>query len=79
MITIFLIVALLISALLYLNRNKVINYTLVVAYGVSLIAFTCYQLANPNQVELGFFKSDSLGLLLLTRSEERRVGKECRL
>jgi len=66
MITIFLIVALLISALLYLNRNKVINYTLVVAYGVSLIAFTCYQLANPNQIELGFFKSDSLGLLLLT-------------
>ncbi len=65
MITLFLPLAILISVLLFFNRSKIVNYTLVVSYGVLLIAFAIYEFLNPNQIELGYFKSDSLGVLLL--------------
>ena len=65
MITLFLPLAILISVLLFFNRSKKINYTLVVSYGVLLIAFAIYEFLNLNQIELGYFKSDSLGVLLL--------------
>lgn len=65
MITLFLPLAILISVLLFFNRSKIVNYTLVISYGVLLIAFTIYEFLNPNQIELGYFKSDSLGVLLL--------------
>jgi len=65
MITLFLPLAILISVLLFFNRSKIVNYTLVVSYGVLLIVFAIYEFLNPNQFELGYFKSDSLGVLLL--------------
>jgi len=65
MITLFLPLAVLISVLLYFNRNRNVNYSLVIGYGILLWGFTVYQLLNPNQIELKFFKSDSLGVLLL--------------
>lgn len=65
MITFFLPLALLISALLFFNRSKIVNYTLVIAYGVLLATFALYEFFNPNQLELGYFKNDSLGVLLL--------------
>ncbi|RPH29766.1 MAG: hydrogenase 4 subunit F [Bacteroidales bacterium] len=65
MITIFLPLAILISVWLFFNRNKKVNYTLVVSYGILLWIFTIYQFNCPNELELGFFKSDSLGVLLL--------------
>ena len=65
MITIFLPLAILISVLLFFNRNKTLNYSLVVSYGILLWIFTIYQFNCLNEHELGFFKSDSLGILLL--------------
>ena len=65
MITLFLPLAILISVLLYFNRSKIVNYSLVIGYGILLWIFTIYQFLNPNQFELGYFKSDSLGVLLL--------------
>jgi hydrogenase-4 component F len=65
MITLFLPLAILISVLLFFNRSKIINYSLVISYGVLLCVFALYEFLNPNQFELGYFKSDSLGVLLL--------------
>ena len=65
MISIFLPSAILISVLLYFNRSKIINYSLVVLYAISLVAFAVFQSFHLNAIELTFFKSDALGILLL--------------
>lgn len=62
---IYLISAFLISVLLLINRKTILNYTLVILYGIlqtSFAVFSCYQYKNTT---LEYFTFDSLGLLLL--------------
>ena len=65
MIGIFLIGALIIGGSLFLNRNKVINYSLLGLFLALLVTFCFYEYNNINVEQLGFFKSDSIGVLLL--------------
>jgi len=65
MIGIFITVAFIISGLLFLNRNIVVNYTLLVIYVAVLLAFSFFEYNHLNISELVFFKPDSLGILLL--------------
>lgn len=65
MISIFLPGAFLIGMLLFFNRNKIVNYSLVILYVLFLLTFTVFQFYHLNETELSFFKSDALGLLLL--------------
>jgi hydrogenase-4 component F len=65
MIGIFITVAFIISGLLFLNRNIVVNYTLLVLYAAVLLAFSFFEYNHLNISELVFFKPDSLGVLLL--------------
>lgn len=65
MIAIFLIGTFLISALLYFNKNTVVNYGLVVFYSILLWGMTFYEYKLINTVQFEFFKPDSLGMLLL--------------
>ena len=65
MIGIFITVAFIISGLLFLNRNIVVNYALLVLYAAVLLAFSFYEYTHLNISELVFFKPDSLGILLL--------------
>lgn len=65
MISLFLPGAILISVLLYFNKSKIVNYTLVVFYALFLLTFAIYQSFHLNSIELGYFKSDGLGVLLL--------------
>lgn len=51
--------------LLFFNRNKIVNYSLVILYVLFLLTFTVFQFYHLNETELSFFKSDALGLLLL--------------
>jgi hydrogenase-4 component F len=65
MIVIFFIISCILGGWLYFNRNKTINYTLISIYGGLLWFFGIYQYQHLNTTELGFFKSDALGVLLL--------------
>lgn len=65
MIGLYLIGALLISCGLFFNRNTFVNYFLVCLYVVLLWSFGLYECFHLNETQLGFFKVDSLGLLLL--------------
>lgn len=65
MIGIFLIGVLIISLGLYFNRNTFVNYFLVSIYIVLLWMLGIYEYLHQNMTELIFFKTDSLGLLLL--------------
>jgi hydrogenase-4 component F len=66
MIGIFLIGALLISILLFLNKNRIINYSLLVIFLSLLCFFGVYEYLNISPVaEGGLFKPDALGVLLL--------------
>jgi hydrogenase-4 component F len=65
MIGIFLISAFIIGGSLFLNRNKLVNYTLLGVFLILLVTFGFYEYSNLNTTELGFFKPDSLGVLLL--------------
>jgi hydrogenase-4 component F len=65
MTAIYLISAFVIAGALFINRNSLINYLLVIVFGILQIAFTifaCYQYKNSVLV---YFTFDSLGLLLL--------------
>ena len=65
MIGIFITVAFIISGLLFLNKNIVVNYSLLVLYAAVLLAFSFFEYNHLNISELVFFKPDSLGILLL--------------
>lgn len=65
MIVLFLIGAILICCGLFFNRNTFINYLLVSLYVILLWGFGIYECFHLNETEIGFFKVDSLGLLLL--------------
>jgi len=65
MIGIFLIGAFIIGGSLFLNRNTIINYTLLGLFLALLVGFSLFEYNNINIRELGFFKPDALGVLLL--------------
>jgi len=65
MIGIFLTGTVLISCGLIFNRNRAFSYVLVCAYIALLWGLGLYEWFHVNDVELGFFRTDSLGLLLL--------------
>src|SRR6266542_1548720 len=66
MIGIYLSIAFAISILLFFNRNKKINYTLVVCFLFLQCGFTVYEYLHINIPELYYFKPDALSVLLLT-------------
>lgn len=65
MIGIYLAVAFIISTLLFFNRNKTINYTLVICFLVLQCGFTLYEYLHINIPELYYFTPDALALLML--------------
>lgn len=65
MIATFLIGTLLISGLLLLNKNTILNYVLVIGYTILLWILGFYEYNHLNTVELEYFKPDALSILLL--------------
>ena len=62
---IYLISAFVIAGLLFTNRNKVLNYVLVVLFGSIQVGFALYACTLYKGNTLQYFTFDSLGLLLL--------------
>jgi len=62
---IYLITAFIISGLLFVNRNSVINNILVIVFGILQTGFTIYACYHYKSTVLEYFTFDSLGLLLL--------------
>lgn len=65
MIWIYLIAAFLIAGLLFINRNTLFNYILVILFGLVQSGFTIYACYHYNINDTEYFTFDSLGLLLL--------------
>ena len=65
MIGIYLIVSLLIVVLLFFNRNRVINYTLIGCFIVLQWILSIFEYQHQGAEELGYFTSDSLAIILL--------------
>jgi len=62
---IYLAGAILIIILIYVNRNNIINNVLLILFGLLQSIFTIYQCSNFRGTDLGYFTSDSLGILFL--------------
>lgn len=62
----FFIVALIISVLLFINKNRAVNYTLVGAYAIILVLFTLFEFNHRDVTEFGVFRADALALLMLS-------------
>jgi len=62
---IYLAGAILTAGLLFANRNKMINNVLITLFGLLQCTFTIYQCSNFRGTDLGYFTTDSLGLLFL--------------
>lgn len=65
MSVIFFAIVILISALLYLNKNTIVNYSLLGIFVVLFVAFCGYEYMHLNTLEFEVFKPDALGILLL--------------
>jgi hydrogenase-4 component F len=65
MIGIYFICAFLIAGLIFANRNAVLNYILVIAFGILQTSVTVYACFNYRNSSLEYFTFDSIGLLLL--------------
>ena len=65
MIGIYLIIAFILSGLLFFNRNTIINNLLLIVFVILQIGFTAYECYHINVTELQFFRPDALGILLL--------------
>jgi len=65
MTLIYLICAFLFAGLVLINRNTVINYILVILFGLLQAGFTVYACFNYKNTFLTYFSIDSLGVLLL--------------
>ena len=65
MIEIYLIGSVIIGTLLFFNRGKVLNYTLIWLFIALQCAFTIYACMNYNQTESTYFTFDSLGIIML--------------
>ena len=62
---IYLAGAFIISGLLFFNRDRVLNYLLVIGFLLLQIGFTVYEYLHINTTELNYFSADSLAILLL--------------
>ena len=65
MIGIFLTGAFIISGWLFFNRNRFVNYALLVIFMALLVLFSAAEYNHLNMPELEFFNPDALGVLLL--------------
>jgi len=65
MIGIYLIIAFIISGILFFNRSTRLNNILLIVYLLLQCVFTFYEYTHLNVIELEFFKPDALGILLL--------------
>lgn len=65
MIGIYLIGALLISTVLFFNRNKALNYSLIIIFIVLQCWLTVYEYDHQNIQELGYFTPDALAIIFL--------------
>lgn len=65
MTLIYLIGAILIAVALIVNRNKTVNYSLVVLFLILQWSFTIYACLHYKETFLDYFTFDSLGILLL--------------
>jgi hydrogenase-4 component F len=65
MTLIYLISALLIAVLIFINRNGILNNILVISFGILQTGFTVYACYEYKNTALTYFTFDSLGLLLL--------------
>jgi len=54
-----------ISGLLFFNRNRILNYLLVVSFLLLQTGFTIYEYLHINTTELNYFSADALAILLL--------------
>jgi len=61
----YLITAYLVSGLVFINRNRIVNYSLIVFFAVLQWVFTIYACYHHKTTELWYFTADSLGILLL--------------
>ncbi len=66
MIEAYLLVCGVLTSLLFLNRNNMVNYILLFCFLFIQWALTVYAYQNINLTELNYFKIDALGFLLLT-------------
>ncbi len=65
MTLIYLICAFVFAGLLFINRNTVFNYSLVILFGILQTGFSVYACFHYKNTFLEYFSFDSLGLLLL--------------
>jgi hydrogenase-4 component F len=65
MILIYLICAFVLAGLLLINRSTVLNYIMVILFGILQTGFALYACFNYKNTFLQYFSFDSLGLLLL--------------
>lgn len=65
MIEIYLIGSVIIGTLLFFNRGKALNYTLIWLFIALQCAFTIYACMNYNKTESTYFTFDSLGIIML--------------
>jgi len=65
MIGIYLIIAFIISGVLFFNRSAKLNNILLIVFLLLQCVFTFYEYTHLNVFELQFFKPDALGILLL--------------
>jgi hydrogenase-4 component F len=65
MTLIYLICAFVIAGSIFINRNTVLNYFLVILFGILQTGFAVYACLNYKNSSLVYFTFDSLGLLLL--------------
>ena len=54
-----------ISGSLFFNRNRILNYLLVVSFLLLQTGFTIYEYLHINTTELNYFSADALAILLL--------------
>ncbi len=62
---IYLISAFVIAGLLFANRNSILNYLLIIIFGILQTGFSVYACYSYKNTVLQYFTYDSLGLLLL--------------
>jgi hydrogenase-4 component F len=65
MLIIYFIGSLFLAGLLFLNRNKIVNYILVSLFVILHWAFAVFEFNNIGLEELGYFKSNHLGIVFL--------------
>ena len=65
MTILFFSLAVVIGISLYINKNTIVNYSLLGIFTLMLIVVAGYEYKHLNIIDCGFFKPDALGILLL--------------